>query len=155
MPHNFVLIGFIMNAFPNAKIIYCDRDPMDTCLSLYKRTFIKKDFHSYVYNQKNLGEYYLLHKELMNFWTKLYGSSIFKISYEELVNDQEKNTRKLLDFCNLLWEDQCMQFYKTERRVSTASNEQVRQPIYKDSLKAWKKYGSKLNILKETLNYHD
>ena len=155
MPHNFVLIGFIKNTFPNAKIIYCDRDPMDTCLSLYKRTFVHKHFHSYVYDQKKLGEYYLLHKELMSFWMDLYGSSIFKIKYENLVKNQKKNTKSLLNYCNLEWEDQCMEFYKSKRQVKTASNEQVRQPIYKDSLKSWKKYDSKLDDLKDALNYYE
>ena len=155
MPHNFLLIGFIKNTFPNAKIIYCDRDPMDTCLSLYKRTFVHKHFHSYVYDQKKLGKYYLLHKELMRFWMDLYGSSIFKIQYEDLVVDQEKNTKSLLNYCNLEWEDQCMEFYKSKRQVKTASNEQVRQPIYKDSLKSWKKYDSKLDDLKNALNYYE
>ena len=103
MPHNFVLIGFIKNTFPNAKIIYCDRDPMDTCLSLYKRTFVHKHFHSYVYDQKNLGKYYLLHKDLMSFWKKLYGSSIFQIRYEDLIEEQEKNTRNLLPYYNCIY----------------------------------------------------
>ena len=155
MPHNFVLIGFIKNTFPEAKIVYCDRDPMDTCLSLYKRSFVHKYFHSYVYDQKKLGEYYLLHKELMDFWISLYGSSIYQIKYEDLIDDQEKNTRDLLDYCDLEWEDQCMEFYKSKRHVKTASNEQVRQPIYKDSLKSWKKYDTKLDDLKSALNYNE
>ena len=155
MPHNFVLIGFIKNTFPQAKIVYCDRDPLDTCLSLYKRTFVHKYFHSYVYDQKKLGEYYLLHKKLMDFWINLYGSSIYQIKYEDLIDDQEKNTRDLLAYCDLEWEDQCMEFYKSKRNVKTASNEQVRQPIYKDSLKSWKKYDTKLDDLKKALNYNE
>ena len=155
MPHNYLLINIIINVFPDAKIIFCNRDPMDNCLSLYKRTFGVNTIHSYLYDQKILGEYYLLHQDIMKYWKNLYKSKIFEIKYEELIEDQEKWTRNLLEFCDLLWEDECLMFYKTKRTVSTASGEQVRQPIYKDSLKSWKKYDTKLDDLKSALNYNE
>ena len=83
---------------------------------------------------------YKLHVELMNFWIDKYKDSIFILDNEELVNNQERVSKQLIDFCDLEWEDQCLDFYKTKRQVRTASIEQVRQPINKKSIGAWKKY---------------
>ena len=139
MPHNFVLIGLIRLILPEAKIIYCKRDPMDNCFSLYSHKFTELS-HQYSYNQKTLAQYYKLHVSLINEWIKNYGKSIFVLDNEELVNNQEKISRQLLDFCDLEWEDQCLEFHKSERQVRTASIEQVRQPMNKKSIGAWKKY---------------
>ena len=151
MPHNFVLIGFIKILFPNAKIIYCKRDPMDNCFSLFTHKFVDKS-HGYCYNQKTLGKYYNLHMKLMNYWLKIFKDEIYVLNHENLVEDQEKYSKEIVKYCELEWEPGCLEFYKTKRQVKTASNEQVREPINKNSIAAWKKYEDLLGPLKRSLN---
>ena len=148
MPHNFIFIGFIKLILPEAKIIYCKRDPIDNCFSLYSHKFIELS-HQYSYNQKILVEYYKLHQKLMNFWFQKYSDDIFVLDNEELVNNQETVSKKLINFCELKWEKQCLEFHKNKRQVRTASIEQVRKPINKKSIGAWKKYE---NYLSEMLS---
>ena len=151
LPHNFVLIGFIKILFPKAKIIYCKRDKTDNCFSLYTHKFVDKS-HGYCYNQKILGKYYNLHLKLMNHWLKIFKDEIYTLNHENLINNQEKYTREILDYCKLDWEPACLEFYKTKREVQTASNEQVREPINKKSVSGWKKYESILEPLNKYLN---
>lgn len=154
LPHNFLLIGFIKILFPKAKIIYCKRDKMDNCFSLYAHKFVDKS-HGYSYNQKVLGKYYNLHTKLMDYWLKTFKGEIYTLNHENLINNQEKYTRELLNYCGLGWEPACLEFYKTKREVQTASNEQVREPINKKSLSAWKQYESILQPLKKYLDHFD
>ena len=151
MPHNFILIGFIKILFPNAKIIYCKRDPMDNCFSLFTHKFVDQS-HGYCYNQKTLGKYYNLHMKLMNYWLKIFKDEIYVLNHENLVEDQEKYSKEIVKYCELEWEPGCLEFYKTKRQVKTASNEQVREPINKNSIAAWKKYEDLLGPLKKSLN---
>lgn len=151
LPHNFVLIGFIKILFPNAKIIYCKRDKHDNCFSLFAHKFVDKS-HGYSYNQKVLAKYYQLHSKLMQHWLKLFQNEIYVLDHEKLINDQEKYSKALLDYCELHWEPACLEFYKTKRAVQTASNEQVREPINKKSVSAWKKYDKILEPLQRTLS---
>ncbi len=144
MPHNFLFIGLIKLILPEAKIIYCKRDPMDNCFSLYSHKFIDVS-HQYSYNQKILVTYYKLHQDIMKFWLKDYSDDIFVLDNEELVNNQETTSKKLIDFCDLNWEKQCLEFHKNKRQVRTASIEQVRKPISNKSIGAWKKYESYLS----------
>ena len=144
MPHNFIFIGFIKLILPEAKIIYCKRDPIDNCFSLYSHKFLELS-HQYSYNQKILVEYYRLHQELMKFWFKRYAEDIFVLDNEELVNNQESVSKKLIDFCDLDWEKECLDFHKNKRQVRTASIEQVRKPINNKSIGAWKKYEDHLS----------
>ncbi len=139
MPHNYVLIGLIKFLFPEAKVIYCKRDPMDNCFSLYSHKFTELS-HQYSYDQKILAQYYKLHVSLVDFWLNKFRDSIFVLDNEELVNNQEKISKQMIDFCELEWEEQCLEFHKNKRQVRTASIEQVRQPINKKSIGAWKKY---------------
>ena len=139
MPHNFIFIGLIKLILPEAKIIYCKRDPIDNCFSLYSHKFVEVS-HQYSYNQKMLVQYYKLHQELMKFWFKRYADDIFVLDNEELVNNQEIVSKKLIDFCDLDWEKECLDFHKNKRQVRTASIEQVRKPINNKSIGAWKKY---------------
>ena len=99
-----------------------------------------------------LAKYYKLHAELMNFWIEQYKEDIFILDNEELVNNQESVSRKLIDFCELEWESKCLEFHKTKRQVRTASIEQVRQPMNKKSIGAWKKYENHLQELVSSLN---
>ncbi len=146
MPHNFVFIGLIKLILPEAKIIYCKRDPIDNCFSLYSHKFIELS-HQYSYDQKVLVQYYKLHEELMKFWLKQFKKDIFILDNEKLVNNQEKISRDLIDFCEINWESNCLEFHKTKRQVRTASIEQVRTPINNRSIGAWKKYESYLQEL--------
>ena len=139
MPHNFIFIGLIKLILPEAKIIFCKRDPIDNCFSLYSHKFVEVS-HQYSYNQKMLVQYYKLHQDLMKFWFKKHVDDIFILDNEELVNNQETMSKKLIEHCELEWEEQCLDFHKNKRQVRTASIEQVRSPINNKSIGAWKKY---------------
>lgn len=149
MPHNFLWIGSIILALPNAKIISCQRNPMDNCLSIYKNIFHKG--HKYAYDLQELGRYYLLYQDLMRHWQEVFPNKIYNISYEKIVNNQKEETKKLLQHCDLPWNDACLSFHKTSRAVATASAVQVRKPIYKDSVQLWKRYKKQLQPLREIL----
>jgi len=153
MPYNFLYVGFILFAFPNAKIIHLDRDPIATCWSIYKHFFASKG-NGYAYDMGNLAEYYSLYIGLMSFWRELFPESIYELCYEDLTENQEEQSRKILEFCELDWEEQCLEFYKTERTVKTASAVQVRQKMYKGSSKAWRKYENHLQTLINGLQDH-
>ena len=146
MPHNFVFIGLIRMILPEAKIIYCKRDPIDNCFSLYSHKFVETS-HQYSYDQKVLAHYYKMHTKLMDFWLKKSKNDIFILDNEKLVNNQEKVSKQLIEFCNLKWEKECLEFYKTKRQVRTASIEQVRKPMNNKSIGAWKKYETYLQDL--------
>jgi len=150
MPTNFMYIGIIRRALPDARIIHCRRDPLDTCFSIYKNFFAGEI--QYAYNLTELGEFYRLYESLMQFWQQqISGGVIYDLSYERLVSEQEQETRRLLDFCGLPWYQDCLTFHKTQRRVETASSTQVRRPIYRDSVARWQKYEQQLAPLKAAL----
>lgn len=149
MPHNFLHIGFIHTILPNAKIICCTRDPMDNCLSIFKNYFTTG--HYYSYDLQELGQYYNLYLDLLAHWKNTLPGFIYDLNYEALISDQENQTRKLLEYCNLPWDDACLQFHQTRRKVGTASKAQVRQPIYKDSVKLWKRYEAQLEPLRAAI----
>ena len=149
MPRNFLYIGLIHLALPGAKIIHCRRDPMDTCFSCYQQLF--RGAQPFAYDLAELGRYYRAYKGLMAHWRKVLPGRIMDIAYEDLVNDQEEQSRRLLEFCGLDWENGCLNFYETKRTVKTASASQVRMHIYKSSVKRWKHYESHLEPLIEAL----
>jgi len=145
MPLNFRWIGFILSAFPDAKIIHLNRDPIATCWSVYKHYF--PDPCLFAYDLEDLAEFYKLYVGLMAFWRERYPDSIYDLNYECLTENQEAETRALLTFCDLGWEDQCIDFHETERQVRTMSSAQVRRQLYKGSSEAWKKYQHRLQPL--------
>ena len=149
MPNNFAHIGFIKTILPNAKIINAKRHPLDSCVSSFKQLFYKGQ--SWSYDLFEIGEYYLEYIRLMNHWHEIYPGDIYDISYESLIENQEEETKKLIDYCGLDWEEGCLKFYENKRSVNTASSEQVRQPIYKGAMFAWKNYESELGPLIEIL----
>jgi hypothetical protein len=151
MPHHFVLLGYIKIIFPNAKIIYCKRNPIDNCFSMYAHKFVDMA-HGYSYNQEVLCRYYKLHCDLMSHWFSIFGDEIFTLDHEELIENQKLVSKNLIDYCGLKWEDSCLEFYKTKRQVQTASNEQVREPINKKSIAAWEKYREFLGPLIKSFN---
>ena len=150
LPSNFRWIGFIIKAFPEAKIIHIKRNPMAVCWSNYKNFFIDNglDFNL---NQRDVAEYYSMYLELMDFWTKKYKKNILDIHYEIFVKDFEANTKKILDHLNLQWEDQLLQYQKTNRPVTTASHQQVREKIKMNTSVEWKKYKNYLVPMQEVL----
>ena len=150
LPSNFRWIGFIINAFPEAKIIHIKRNPMAVCWSNYKNFFIDNglDFNL---NQRDVAEYYSMYLELMDFWTKKYKKNILDIHYEIFVKDFEANTKKILDHLNLQWESQLLQYQKTNRPVTTASHQQVREKIKMNTSEEWKKYENYLEPMQEVL----
>ncbi|GLQ06850.1 tetratricopeptide repeat-containing sulfotransferase family protein [Sneathiella chinensis] len=150
MPANFLHVGLINLMFPNAKIIHCRRDPVDTCLSCYTSLFGAPQKFSY--DLAELGAFYNGYNALMEHWHDLLPADrLAVVDYETLVEDQEGETRKLLDFLGLGWDEACLDFHKTERPISTLSFAQVREPIYRTSVKRWQKYRPYLQPLTNAL----
>lgn len=143
MPGNFLHIGAIWRLFPGAKIIHCVRDPMDTGLSCYRSHFVS-DQLGYSCDLLDLGSYYRHYRALMAHWRRLADGALYDIHYEALVAEPEAEVRRLLEYCGLEFEPDCLQFHRSGRRVRTASGAQVRQPIYRDSLEAWRRYEQEL-----------
>ncbi len=149
-PLNFKWIGFIKILFPNAKIIHCDRDAMDTCFSIFKNYFQSYGL-SFGYDIKKLGKFYNLYKDLINFWINKYPNQIYNLSYEKMISNQKQETEKLLSFCNLDWDENCLSPHKNRKTVATASLAQVRSPVYNSSIKKWKKFSDELSELKKII----
>ena len=147
-PLNFRWIGFIVSIFSNAKIIHCNRNPMDTCWSSYKNSF-SSSVMDYSYDFDDLAKYYKIYIDLMNFWKQKFNSKIYNLSYENLVANKESEIKKLLNFCELEWDNNCLNFHNNKKSVSTASLAQVRQPLYKSSVEKWKNYSNELEGLKK------
>ncbi|WP_170335455.1 tetratricopeptide repeat-containing sulfotransferase family protein [Ruegeria arenilitoris] len=150
MPANFQLIGLIHAILPNAKIIHIAREPMDICLSCYTRLFERSQLHSY--DQQELGQYFNNYIRLMNHWRETLPEHAFhNIHYEDLVDDIDGVARGMIEYCGLDWTDACLEFYSGERRVRTASVQQVRQPLYSSSKAKWRRYERYLQPLMETV----
>ena len=149
MPNNFSHIGLINLILPNAKIIDARRDPLDTCFSCYKQLFARGQMFTYDFNE--LARYYVNYIKLMDHWDEVLPGKVYRVFYENIVENQEDETKNLLEFCNLPFEENCLRFYETKRAVKTASSEQVRQPIYRKSIHHWKNYEPFLKELKKGL----
>jgi len=149
MPNNFQAIGFLALILPNAKVIDARRHPLDSCLGSYKQLFFKGQ--SFTYDQFELGHYYMEYRRIMDHWQNVLPGKVLEVNYEQMVAHQENQTRRILEYCGLPWEDQCLRFYETERAINTASSEQVRQPIYTKALNFWRNYESHLGELIETM----
>ncbi|MFT7009359.1 MAG: tetratricopeptide (TPR) repeat protein [Colwellia sp.] len=145
MPLNYLYIGLIAKALPNAKIIHLTRHPLDTCYAIYKTLF--KDAYPFSYSLEDLGRYYLEYQKLMQHWHQVLPGKILNVSYEKLVSNQEYESRRLIEFCDLEWQSQCLSFYNNPQPSTTASSVQVRQPIYKSSIEKWKHYEQSLQPL--------
>lgn len=147
MPHNFYSLGLIRLLFPEAKVIHCTRDPLDTCLSIYFQKF--KEGHPYSKNLFHLGTHYHQYQRLMEHWKTSLSYNMFEIKYENLVQSPEESISKMLDYCGLDWNDNCLNFNKVKRYVLTASFDQVRQPLHTRSVNRWQHYDQYLDDLKE------
>lgn len=150
-PLNFRYIGFILSAFPNAKIIHSKRDSIATCWSIYKH-FFSDNANGWAYNLDDIADFYLLYDDLMSFWHELYPGRIFDLSYEDLTANQELETRKLIEYCGLDWDKNCLDFHKNKRVVGTASVSQVRMEMFQGSSENWKKYKQYLGPLVNKLS---
>jgi hypothetical protein len=149
MPGNFASIGLIALILPNAKVVNARRYPLDSCMSCYKQLFYKGQ--TFTYDLVELGEYYLEYQRIMDYWHEILPGKVLDVQYEQLVADQENQTRRLLEHCGLPWEDNCLRFYETDRAVVTASSEQVRQPIYSMAVDSWRRFEKHLGPLIEVL----
>ncbi len=149
MPNNFPSIGLLQLILPNAKIVNARRHPLDSCMGSYKQLFFKGQAFSY--DLVEIGEYYLEYQRVMDYWHALLPGKILDVQYEEMVLDQENQTRRLIDYCGLPWDDNCLRFYETDRAVNTASSEQVRQPMYSKSVYSWRRFEKQLQPLIDVL----
>jgi hypothetical protein len=142
MPSNFLHVGTIRLLFPNAKIIHSRRHPLDTCTSCYFQNFAHGQ--QYSTDLETLGRYFLQCEGMMAHWHSVMPGQVFDLEYESLVADPENTARALLEFCELPWDERCLAFADTERRVSTASSWQVRQPLNSRSIGRWQHYQQQL-----------
>jgi tetratricopeptide (TPR) repeat protein len=145
-PANFQYIGIILSMFPDAKIIHLKRDPRAICWSIYQSNWYENGYR-FSYNMDDLVTFYGLYSRLMEFWHKKFPEKIYDVCYEDLTTNQEEETKKLLEYCELDWDENCLNFHKNKRPVKTASSFQVRQKMYQGSSEAWKKYESHIQPL--------
>ncbi len=149
MPQNFMYIGVMHLLFPKAKIIHCRRDPIATCFSCYQRRFTAGNLFSF--DLQDLGRFYKTYDRLMRHWHAVLPGRIFDVQYESVVADPEKEIHQVLDFCGLAFEAACLNFHSVNRAVATASNVQVRKPIYHSAIAHWRHYEKHLAPLIEGL----
>ena len=144
LPINFLSIGFINLILPNSKIIHCSRDSKDNIISIFKNYFPDGKIN-YSSNLNNIIEYYNCYKNIMKYWNTLLPNYIYNIKYEKLVSKTSNETKNLLKFCDLGWQDKCLKFYKNQRPIKTASDVQVRNKVYTTSIGSWKKYKNEVS----------
>jgi len=150
LPFNYLYVGLIHRALPNARIVNLVRHPMATCYSIYKQLF--RDPYPFSYDLEDLARYYLAYRDLMTHWHRALPGVIHSVSYEDVVENTESESRRLLAFCDLDWEDRCLRFYENKQAATTASAAQVRKPVYRSSLDRWKKYREFLQPVEKILN---
>lgn len=153
MPHNFFHVGLIRQMLPNAKIIHCVRDPIDTCWSIWRQIFYGR--HTYKYDFDSLAQAYGNYQKMMAHWHVLFPDAIYDFCYEELLEAPEVAIRKLLMHCNLSWNESCLNFHETKRHVLTASTQQVRKPLYKSAVKSWEPVREQLTPLIQAMKKYD
>ncbi len=150
MPVNFIHLGIFQAMFPNARVIYIKRNPLDTCLSMYSNNLSSS--YAYTANFDTLGHYFNLHCDLMRFWKENLSMKYMELSYTELVENPEEKARQIMDFCGLEWEDKVLEFYKGRKSAFTISQVQVSQPINKKGLGRWVHYKKHIGPLIEALD---
>ena len=147
--NNYMHIGLLHIILPNAPIINVKRHPLDACLAIYKQLFARGQ--SFSYDLEEVGEYYLQYQRLMEHWDKQLPGKILHVRYEDVIADLQTQVRRILKYCGLPWDDNCLRFYSTSRDVRTASSEQVRRPIYTTSVNVWRNYEAHLGDLIQVL----
>ncbi|RYZ82878.1 MAG: sulfotransferase, partial [Moraxellaceae bacterium] len=150
MPLNYKALGVVHLALPSAKIINCMRNPLDTVIGCYKQLF--GDGLRFTYDLDELIEIYISYRKVMDHWKSQFPEKILDVHYENLVLNQESETRRMLDFLELDWSNDCLNFHKNSRPVYSASSSQVRQPIFKTSISGWRNYESQLEEVAQKLH---
>ena len=150
LPLNYYYCGLIKRTLPKSKIVHVTRHPLDTCYSNFKYLFSEGAFQ-FSYDLQDIARYYLSYKRLMDHWNKIMPFHIYSVDYEALIEDPEKETQYLLNYCDLDWEDSCLNFYNNTTPTSSASAVQVRQPLYSSSIQNWQHYAAQLEPLKNYL----
>jgi tetratricopeptide (TPR) repeat protein len=152
MPLNFFYAPLIRCALPNAKIICVQRNPLDTCLSNYRQLFATSFSHyNYAYDLLDTGRYYAAFAALTKAWRDSLPENYLEVRYEDVVDDTERQARRLLEFCELAWDARCLDFPNNAAPVATASSAQVRRPIYRTAVERWRHYERELAPLRELL----
>ncbi len=146
MPLNYLYCGLIRQSLPNAKIIHVTRHPMAVGYAMYKTLF--KNGYPFSYDLKEIGRYYIAYRRLMQHWEAILPGALYHVSYEDLIANQRVETRKLLDYCGLEWEETCVEFHQNPAASTTASASQVRRPIYNSSVSQWRNYEPHLSELR-------
>lgn len=149
LPFNFLNIGYIHQALPNAKLILMVRNPMDSCYSIYKSLFNRG--YSFSYDLESIARFYVSFRKLIDHWNAVLGQSFLTVRYEDLVTGPRQNIEKILQYCGLEWQDNCLDFYKNADASTTASASQVRQPMYTSSIGNWKNYRLQLDTVEKIL----
>lgn len=148
-PLNFLYLGLIHSALPNARVLHLRRHPMDSCFAMYKTLF--QAGYPFSYDLDDLAEYYIAYDRLMAHWRAIIPQAFLDVDYEALVVDQEPQTRRMLEYCGLQWQDACLEFHRNASPAATASAAQVRQPIYTKAVQRWRKYEQQLHPLAQRL----
>lgn len=149
LPFNYLNIGLIRLALPDAKIIHVSRDPMDTCYAVFKTLFQRA--YPFSYSLEDLGRYFVAYWKLMAHWKSVFPGWMHDVSYQTLVNDPERESRRLVEYCGLEWEDRLSRFHEQDAPSMTASASQVRQPVYRSSVGKWRNYEKQLRPLTDLL----
>lgn len=148
-PQNYEQLGLIARLFPNAHIVHCRRNPVDTCISNFMQSFDQS--HGYNADLTVLGRYYCDYVQLIDHWRQALPLKFLDLDYEDMISDQEATSRRLIEFIGLGWHDDCLRYFDNKRSVTTPSRWQVRQPIYASSVNRWKRYERHLEPLLEAL----
>lgn len=153
LPQNSIYLGLIHRALPGAKLVLVRRHPVDTCYSMFKQIFT--DSFAFSYDLDELAGYFVAHEQLMQHWIEVLGDRLHVIRYEDVVDDLEGESRRLLAFCGLPWEPACLEFHRSRAPSATASASQVRQAIYRSSLGKWRHFREHLQPLESCLRAAD
>lgn len=150
LPLNFLYVGYIARALPNARIVCLRRHPMDSVWSSYKHLFSTEfSYYNYAYDLLDAAAYYVQFDRLIAFWERRFPGRMLQVSYEGLVDDQEAWTRRILDHCELSWSETCLRFHENAAAVSTPSAAQVRRPLYREAVARWRAYGPELEPVRQ------
>jgi len=151
-PLNFLYLGLIRLALPQARVIHVRRHPVDSCYAMYKTLF--RMGYPFSYSLQDVGRYYIAYRRLMDHWRKIAPGSFLDVDYESLVSNQETESRRILDWCGLDWDPACLEFHRSTAPAATASAAQVRQPMYKTSVGKWQAYATQLAPFVARLREH-
>ena len=149
LPGNYFYLPLILKALPNAKIVHLVRDPRDACFASFKQLFAEAYPHSY--SLEEMARHFVRYHRLMQVWRKRFGDRFLDVGYEQLVTDIEPNTRRLIKFLDLPWEDDCLAFHEQAGAVATASASQVREPAHTRSVGRWRRYETQLGSMIKVL----